>query len=155
MNDAAEKSQTFTPMVSIEECITELGAKGQESLAYRDARFESRCAGLLPLGPIYEQLNLTYKFDYISERYGFKFDLAKITKDLVLLRMLNPASKLRSSIRGPRDYLGFTSTNVNHMYKALDILCANKVQIVDYMNKQLGKQIPDRDTSTCLYDITT
>ena len=69
--------------------------------------------------------------------------------------MLSPASKLRTSIKGPRDYLGFTSTNVNHMYKALDVLCANKADIINYLNKQLSKRIADRDTTACLYDITT
>ena len=41
------------------------------------------------------------------------------------------------------------------MYKALDVLCANKADIINYLNKQLSKRIADRDTTACLYDITT
>lgn len=155
MNETTKKNRTFTPIVTVEEYLSESEEKLRKSLGYKKARFESRCAGLLLLSPLYERLNLSYKFDYISGKYGFKYDLAKITKDLVLLRMLSPASKLRTSIKGPRDYLGFTSTNVNHMYKALDVLCANKADIINYLNKQLSKRIADRDTTACLYDITT
>lgn len=120
-----------------------------------DAQFESRSLGLVALGALYERLSLDYKMRYIQRNARIQYDFPQIVRDLVLLRILQPCSKLRSSIRGAEEYLGFRSTNVDHMYKALDLLHANKRAIVGYLNKQIKKQIPHRNTRVCLYDITT
>ena len=117
--------------------------------------FDCRGAGLLILKRFYDELKLNYKFDYLSKQSPIKYDLAGIVKDLVLMRILKPGSKRRTSDKAAKDYLGFTSTNVEHMYKALDVLSEHKEDIVGYLNKQLKKQIKERDTTVCLYDITT
>ena len=41
--------------------------------------------------------------------------------NMILLRILNPASKRRSSIEGPRHYLGVELNNLDHIYKSLDV----------------------------------
>ena len=87
-----------------------------------DTAFDCRSAGLLILKRFYDELRLNYKFDYLAQQSQGQYDLAGIVRDLVLTRILSPASRLRTSLRAPDDYLGFTSTNVNHMYKALDVL---------------------------------
>ena len=120
-----------------------------------DTAFDCRSAGLLILKRFYDELRLNYKFDYLAQQSQGQYDLAGIVRDLVLTRILSPSSRLRTSLRAPDDYLGFTSTNVNHMYKALDVLCDNKEDIVGFLNKQLKKQIQERNTTVCLYDITT
>lgn len=104
---------------------------------------------------MYDQLKFDAKFDYIKKCSQFQYDLAKITKDLVLLRILNPASKRRSSIKGHRHYLGIDLDNLDHIYKSLDVLSEHKTDIVRYWNRQIGKEVSGRDTSVCLYDITT
>lgn len=155
MNRGVQGRKIVSTPATLENLNSELAELMQNQSLMKDARFDNRCAGYLILKSIYDELNLDYKLNYISKDAAFKYDLAKITKDLVLLRVLNPASKLRSSVHGPAEYLGFSSDNVNHIYKSLDVLCRNKSAIVDYVNKQFGKQVPTRNTAVCLYDITT
>lgn len=121
----------------------------------KNAVFAQRSLGLIVLFSVYEELALSAKSNYLRHRSHIQYDLSAIVRDLVLLRLLSPASKLRSSIRGVQDYLGFQSVNVDYMYRALDVLADNKATIVKYLNLQLGKCIKERDTSVCLYDITT
>lgn len=45
--------------------------------------------------------------------------------------------------------------NLSHVYRALDVLCEHKSDIIRYWNRQIGKQVPNRDISICLYDMTT
>lgn len=65
----------------------------------KQAVFESRSAGCLILQRLYNQLKFDAKFNYIKKCSDFQCDLAKIANDLILLRILNLASKHRSSIK--------------------------------------------------------
>lgn len=155
MNARCRQRSYLSSMVDLQELSAALMEVVDKQSADKHALFDTCCARLLILGVLYEELGLDYKLNYLSSKFNFKYDLPKITRDLVTLRILSPASKLRSSIRGPRDYLGFSSDNVNHIYKALDVLSENKAGIIDCLNKQLGKKVKARDTSVCLYDSTT
>lgn len=155
LNKRTEVKEKESSLEAVKSFFSVTGSNSQTDLFSEDSVFASRSLGLLPLEKVYEQLNLSEKFRYLKRSSKIQYDLPEIVRDLTLLRILSPASKLRTSLRGIQDYLGFSSINVDHMYKTLDVLAAHKTDIVKYLNKQLDKQIVNRDTSVCLYDITT
>ena len=155
MNRNCKGRQLVSSPSSLKSLNSDLSALLEQQSLDKQAVFETRSAGCLILQRLYDQLKFDAKFDYIKKCSQFQYDLAKITKDLVLLRILNPASKRRSSIKGHRHYLGIDLDNLDHIYKSLDVLSEHKTDIVRYWNRQIGKEVSERDTSVCLYDITT
>ena len=155
MNRNCKGRQLVSSPSSLKSLNSDLSAFLEQQSLDKRAVFETRSAGCLILQRLYDQLKFDAKFDYIKKCSQFQYDLAKITKDLVLLRILNPASKRRSSIKGHRHYLGIDLDNLDHIYKSLDVLSEHKTDIVRYWNRQIGKEVSERDTSVCLYDITT
>ena len=155
MNRNCKGRQLVSSPSSLKSLNSDLSAFLEQQSLDKRAVFETQSAGCLILQRLYDQLKFDAKFDYIKKCSQFQYDLAKITKDLVLLRILNPASKRRSSIEGHRHYLGIDLDNLDHIYKSLDVLSEHKTDIVRYWNRQIGKEVPERDTSVCLYDITT
>ena len=155
MNRNCKGRQLVSSPSSLKTLSADLSELLEQQSLDGQAVFESRIAGCLILQRLYDQLRFDAKFDYIKKCSEFQYDLAKITKDLVLLRILNPASKRRSCLVGPRHYLGIDLDNLDHVYKSLDVLSEHKTDIIRYWNRQIGKEIPERNTSVCLYDITT
>lgn len=155
MNRNSKGRQLVSSPSSLKSLNSDLSAFLEQQSLDKRAVFETQSAGCLILQRLYDQLKFDAKFDYIKKCSQFQYDLAKITKDLVLLRILNPASKRRSSIKGHRHYLGIDLDNLDHIYKSLDVLSEHKTDIVRYWNRQIGKEVSERDTSVCLYDITT
>ena len=155
MNRNCKGRQLVSSPASLESLSSDLSTLLERQSLDKQAVFETRSAGCLILQRLYDQLKFDAKFDYIKKCSEFQYDLAKIAKDLILLRILNPASKRRSSIEGPRHYLGVELNNLDHIYKSLDVLSKHKTDIIRYWNRQIGKEVPERDTSVCLYDITT
>lgn len=155
MNRNCKGRQLVSSPSSLKSLNSDLSAFLEQQSLDKRAVFETQSAGCLILQRLYDQLKFDAKFDYIKKCSQFQYDLAKITKDLVLLRILNPASKRRSSIKGHRHYLGIDLDNLDHIYKSLDVLSEHKTNIVRYWNRQIGKEVSERDTSVCLYDITT
>lgn len=155
MNLNCEGRKLLSTPTSLELLSKDLSELLQRQTLDPSAVFCTRSAGYLILRRLYDELKLDAKFDYIATKGSFKYDLAEIAKELILLRILAPSSKRRSSIEGPERYLGMEFDNLNQIYKALDVLCANKSDIIRYWNRQISKLVPDRDTSICLYDITT
>ena len=155
MNRNCKGRQLVSSPSSLKSLNSDLSAFLEQQSLDKRAVFETQSAGCLILQRLYDQLKFDAKFDYIKKCSQFQYDLAKITKDLVLLRILTPASKRRSSIKGHRHYLGIDLDNLDHIYKSLDVLSEHKTDIVRYWNRQIGKEVSERDTSVCLYDITT
>ena len=155
MNRNCKGRQLVSSPSSLKSLNSDLSAFLEQQSLDKRAVFETQSAGCLILQRLYDQLKFDAKFDYIKKCSQFQYDLAKITKDLDLLRILNPASKRRSSIKGHRHYLGIDLDNLDHIYKSLDVLSEHKTDIVRYWNRQIGKEVSERDTSVCLYDITT
>ena len=155
MNRNCKSRQLLSSPSSLKSLNSDLAALLEQQSLDTRAIFETRSAGCLILQRLYDRLKFDAKFDYIKKCSEFQYDLAKITKDLVLLRILNPASKRRSSIEGHRQYLGIDLSSLDHIYKSLDVLSEHKTDIIRYWNRQIGKEVPERDTSVCLYDITT
>lgn len=155
MNRNCKGRQLVSSPSSLKSLNSDLSAFLEQQSLDKRAVFETQSAGCLILQRLYDQLKFDAKFDYIKKCSQFQYDLAKITKDLVLLRILNPVSKRRSSIKGHRHYLGIDLDNLDHIYKSLDVLSEHKTDIVRYWNRQIGKEVSERDTSVCLYDITT
>ena len=155
LNRKTQIKEKESSLEAVKSFFSEANPDSQADLFSEHSVFASRSLGLFPLEKVYEQLNLSEKFRYLKRSSRIQYDLPEIVRDLTLLRILSPASKLRTSMRGIQDYLGFSSINVEHMYKALDVLASHKTEIVKYLNRQLDKRIANRDTSVCLYDITT
>ena len=155
MNRNCKGRQLVSSPSSLKSLNSDLSAFLEQQSLDKRAVFETQSAGCLILQRLYDQLKFDAKFDYIKKCSQFQYDLAKFTKDLVLLRILNPVSKRRSSIKGHRHYLGIDLDNLDHIYKSLDVLSEHKTDIVRYWNRQIGKEVSERDTSVCLYDITT
>ena len=155
MNRNCKGRQLVSSPSSLKSLNSDLSAFLEQQSLDKRAVFETQSAGCLILQRLYDQLKFDAKFDYIKKCSQFQYDLAKITKDLVLLGILNPASKRRSSIKGHRHYLGIGLDNLDHIDKSLDVLSEHKTDIVRYWNRQIGKEVSERDTSVCLYDITT
>lgn len=155
MNSKCESRRLISSPTSLTTLNADLSELLEKTSADKNAVFETRSAGCLILQRFYDELKFDAKFDYIAKTSSFKFDLSKIAKDLVLLRILNPCSKRRSSIEEPQHYLGVDSNNLSHVYRALDVLSEHKSNIIRYWNRQIAKQVPERNTALCLYDITT
>lgn len=155
MNQKCQSRQFLPVQSSLKSIAADLSRELDEKKLFANSCFMSRSAGWLILRNLYDELRWDAKFDYIAKGTSIQYDLAKIVKDLVLLRILSPASKLRTSMQGPEKYLGASCGSVDHIYKSLDLLCRHKADIVKYWNLQAGRCVPERDTSVCLYDITT
>ena len=114
MNRNCKGRQLVSSPSSLKTLSADLSELLEQQSLDGQAVFESRIAGCLILQRLYDQLRFDAKFDYIKKCSEFQYDLAKITKDLVLLRILNPASKRRSCLVGPRHYLGIDLDNLDH-----------------------------------------
>ncbi len=135
MNRNCKGRQLVSSPASLESLSSDLSTLLERQSLDKQAVFETRSAGCLILQRLYDQLKFDAKdakFDYIKKCSEFQYDLAKIAKDLILLRILNPASKRRSSIEGPRHYLGVELNNLDHIYKSLDVLSKHKTDIIRY-----------------------
>lgn len=99
---------------------------------------------------------MQYLFDYLKRSgYKIEYDLADIVRQLTLLRVLKPASKMKSCEKLSHRYMTGFDMEKTQAYRCLDVLDECKEDVVRILNSRLGKLIPERKTSVCLYDITT
>lgn len=112
--------------------------------------------GMVPLNRIWNDLGLQYLFDYLKRSgYKIEYDLADIVRQLTLLRVLKPASKMKSCEKLSHRYMTGFDMEKTQAYRCLDVLDECKEDVVRILNSRLAKLIPERKTSVCLYDITT
>lgn len=106
------------------------------------------------LDPVFAALGLDQLFASIKHTSRIKYDLQGIVRLLTYGRILEPASKL-ATMEQNEDYyrpLVKSSNNFN-VYDALDVIYANRRQIIQRMNTNISRGI-GRNTSNVFYDVT-
>ena len=111
------------------------------------------------LGPsvyrqIWERLAMPRKLRDLQSQGNTRFDFPNAVFYMVAARSLMPDSKLAQWERRNRFLYGSDKLRLCHLYRAIDLLCANKEQLVAYMNRQIAKQYK-RAVTVALYDVTT
>lgn len=106
------------------------------------------------LDSVFAALGLDQLFASIKHTSRIKYDLQGIVRLLTYGRILEPASKL-ATMEQNEDYyrpLVKSSNNFN-VYDALDVIYANRRQIIQRMNTNISREI-GRNTSNVFYDVT-
>ena len=123
-------------------------------------RGDERCIGkpkrMAPcvLDPVFRALGLDELFASVKCASRIKYDLTGIVRLLTYGRIIDPESK-RSTMGQNEQYYAplVKSTNPENVYDALDVIYANRKQIVQRMNTCVTSAI-GRNPSTVFYDVT-
>ncbi|MBQ6518435.1 MAG: IS1634 family transposase [Anaerolineaceae bacterium] len=106
------------------------------------------------LDPVFSSLGLDSLMATIKHSAKIAFDLQGILRLLVYGRLLEPASKAATMKQNASYYRPLVkSTNDSNAYDVLDIIYANRKQIIQRMNSSIKKGI-GRNTNTVYYDVT-
>ena len=106
------------------------------------------------LDPAFAALGLDEVFASIKHNSRIQYDLQGIIRLLTYGRLLEPASKIATMRQNGRYYRALVkSSNDDNVYDALDVIYANRKQIIQRMNSSISKGI-GRNTSTVFYDVT-
>ena len=108
--------------------------------------------GYLVLDKIYHELGLRKICEGMERRGRFKFDLCEIVRQLVLCRVLWPASKLETWKLAERLAL-VKPVSLHQIYRALPVVGRD----MEYLQQRLfhySKDLLRRDTSVIYYDCT-
>ena len=111
-----------------------------------------RHGGYIFLQQILKQLKLGELCDDISSRHNFKFNLTDVLSTLICTRILNPSSK-RASYEIAQDYLVQPDIDIQHVYRALDVIEKEKDVIEAAMYHNSANVIP-RNTGVMYFDCT-
>lgn len=108
--------------------------------------------GYFFLQSIYHQLRLDKICKDISIKHAFSFDLNKILALLIYMRILYPTSK-KGTLERAEDLLESHTVELQHMYRALDILAleSDHIEKTVYQN---SLAIVERRTELLYYDCT-
>ncbi|MEG1506906.1 MAG: IS1634 family transposase [Bacilli bacterium] len=107
------------------------------------------------LNSIYNKLDIDTTLRLAKSRSNIEYDLNGITKLLVFDRILHPSSK-KKAFETKDNYL-FPITNcedINHVYKALDVLDKKAKSIQLRMNTKIKHSSIGRKTDLTYYDVT-
>ena len=123
-------------------------------------RGDAKCIGepkrLAPcvLDPVFRALGLDELFASIKCSSRIKYDLTGIVRLLTYGRIIDPGSKWSTMGQNDQYYTPLVrSTNPDNVYDALDVIYANRKQIVQRMNTSITRAI-GRNPSTVFYDVT-
>ena len=123
-------------------------------------RGDAKCIGepkrLAPcvLDPVFRALGLDELFASVKCSSRIKYDLTGIVRLLTYGRIIDPESKWSTMGQNDQYYTPLVkSTNPDNVYDALDIIYANRKQIVQRMNTCITRAI-GRNPSTVFYDVT-
>lgn len=106
--------------------------------------------GYLVLQKLYHTLGLNLICDTIKKKYKIKYDLDHIVQSLIYARIIDPASKLRTSEDVSR-YYKWSSLQPHQVYRSLSLLAKES----DYIQSQLflnSQKVMDRDTTILYFD---
>ena len=111
--------------------------------------------GYLFLNQIYHDLGIDTFLNRIKADSKIEYDLNGLTKLLVFERILNPQSK-KKTFENKNRYLFpiTTSTDLNDIYKVLDVLDKNSKKIQNRMNTKIKNSSIGRVTNLTYYDCT-
>ncbi len=106
------------------------------------------------LDPVFKALGLDELFASVKCASRIKYDLTGIVRLLTYGRIIDPESK-RSTMGQNGEYYTplVKSANPDNVYDALDVIYANRRQIVQRMNTCITRGI-GRNPSTVFYDVT-
>lgn len=115
---------------------------------------DRRCfnGGYIFLKQILNELALGQICEDITSRHQFKFNLTDVLSTLIFTRILNPSSK-KASFEIAQDYLEAPSFDIQHIYRALDVIAKEKSTIEAMMYKNSAKVIK-RHTGVLYFDCT-
>jgi len=123
-------------------------------------RGDAKCIGepkrMAPcvLDPVFRALGLDELFASVKCASRIKYDLTGIVRLLTYGRIIDPDSKWSTMRQNDQYYTPLVkSTNPDNVYDALDIIYANRKQIVQRMNTCITRGI-GRSPSTVFYDVT-
>ena len=123
-------------------------------------RGDAKCIGepkrLAPcvLDPVFRALGLDELFASVKCASRIKYDLTGIVRLLTYGRIIDPESKWSTMGQNDRYYTPLVrSTNPDNVYDALDVIYANRRQIVQRMNTCITRAI-GRSPGTVFYDVT-
>ena len=111
--------------------------------------------GYLFLNQIYHDLGIDTFLNRIKADSKIEYDLNGLTKLLVFERILNPQSK-KKTFENKNRYLFpiTTSTDLNDIYKVLNVLDKNSKKIQNRMNTKIKNSSIGRVTNLTYYDCT-
>ena len=123
-------------------------------------RGDAKCIGepkrLAPcvLDPVFRALGLDELFASVKCASRIKYDLTGIVRLLTYGRIIDPESKWSTMGQNDQYYAPLVkSTNPDNVYDALDVIYANRKQIVQRMNTCITRAI-GRNPGTVFYDVT-
>ena len=123
-------------------------------------RGDAKCIGepkrLAPcvLDPVFRALGLDELFASVKCASRIKYDLTGIVRLLTYGRIIDPESKWSTMGQNDQYYAPLVkSTNPDNVYDALDVIYANRRQIVQRMNTCISRGI-GRSADTVFYDVT-
>ena len=123
-------------------------------------RGDAKCIGepkrMAPcvLDPVFRALGLDELFASVKCASRIKYDLTGIVRLLTYGRIIDPESKWSTMGQNDRYYTPLVrSTNPDNVYDALDVIYANRKQIVQRMNTCVSRGI-GRSADTVFYDVT-
>ncbi|MBO4708772.1 MAG: IS1634 family transposase, partial [Kiritimatiellae bacterium] len=123
-------------------------------------RGDAKCIGepkrMAPciLDPVFRALGLDELFASVKCASRIRYDLTGIVRLLTYGRIIDPGSKWSTMGQNDQYYVPpVKSTNPDNVYDALDVIYANRKQIVQRMNTCIARAI-GRSQSTVFYDVT-
>ncbi|MEG2001416.1 MAG: hypothetical protein RR053_08510 [Evtepia sp.] len=132
--------------------------KEQYTITFRDG--EDQCFGepkrfaSCVLDPLFMSLGLDNLFAGIKHESKLEYDLQGIIRLLCYGRILDPASKVATMRQNDSYYQPLVkSSNEDNVYDSLDVIYANRQQIIRRMNTCISRGI-GRNTGTVFYDVT-
>jgi len=107
---------------------------------------------------VYRKLWNRFKLDKILDKLvvdkKIKYDFKSVVFSMVVDRLMKPKSKL-ALIENKEDYFHINDElQLNHIYRGLDILAANKIEIEEALFNQ-NKTMFNISTDIVFYDVTT
>ena len=106
------------------------------------------------LDPVFRALGLDGLFASVKCASRIKYDLTGIVRLLTYGRIIDPESKWSTMGQNDQYYAPLVkSTNPDNVYDALDVIYANRRQIVQRMNTCVSRGI-GRSADTVFYDVT-
>lgn len=107
------------------------------------------------LESVYEDLGISQALRLLKSRSKIEYDVDGILKMLVFNRVLDPKSKKKCFEDKELFYNQVTATSdLNHVYKALDFLAVNSKKIQNRMNTKIKNSSIGRITNLTYYDVT-
>jgi transposase len=123
-------------------------------------RGDAKCIGepkrMAPciLDPVFRALGLDELFASVKCASRIRYDLTGIVRLLTYGRIIDPESKWSTMGQNDQYYVPpVKSTNPDNVYDALDVIYANRRQIVQRMNTCIARAI-GRSPGTVFYDVT-